>query len=100
MLDSRVEVQFESLGGSTRVLILHTDIPEGQAEKYKTGWADNYFTPMRAYFSKYLPDPRKAPPPRRPPPPEEVVEPAWKKARNAKAALAAKKPSAPSVPAG
>src|SRR4051812_10227881 len=48
--DSRVEVQFESLAGSTRVLILHTDIPEGQSEKYKAGWADNYFTPMRAYF--------------------------------------------------
>lgn len=68
--DSRVEVHFEALGGSTRVTILHTDIPEGQGEKYREGWNEKYFTPMRTYFSKYLPDPRKPPPPRRPPPPE------------------------------
>jgi uncharacterized protein YndB with AHSA1/START domain len=70
-VDSRVEVFFEALGGSTRLTILHTDIPEGQGEKYRVGWNDNYFGPMRTYFSKYLPDPRKPPPPRQPPPPEE-----------------------------
>src|SRR5690349_17087252 len=45
-VDSRVEVHFEALGGSTRLTVLHTDIPEGQAEKYKEGWNTNYFTPM------------------------------------------------------
>ncbi len=73
--DSRVEIHFEALGGSTRVTILHTDIPEGQGEKYRAGWNDHYFNPMRTHFSKYLPDPRKPPPPRRPaPPPEEEEE--------------------------
>jgi hypothetical protein len=73
--DSRVEVQFEALGGNTRITILHTDIPEGQGEQYKKGWVDNYVNPMRTFFSKYLPDPRKPPPPRRlPPPPEEEEE--------------------------
>ena len=72
--DSKVEVQFEALGGSTRITILHTDIPEGQGEQYRTGWNDKYFTPIRNYFSKYLPDPRKPPPPRRPPPPPEDDE--------------------------
>jgi hypothetical protein len=73
--DSRVEIQFEALGGNTRITILHTEIPEGQGEKYKKGWMDNYVNPMRAFFSKYLPDPRKPPPPRRlPPPPEEEEE--------------------------
>ena len=66
--DSRVEVHFETLGPSTRILILHTEIPEGQSEQYKTLWNDKYITPMRAYFSKFLPDPRN-PPVRRPPPP-------------------------------
>jgi len=73
--DSRVEVHFEALGGSTRLTILHTEIPEGQGEKYRVGWNDNYFGPMRTFFSKYLPDPRKPPPPRRPlPPPDEGEE--------------------------
>ncbi len=72
--DSRVEVHFEALGGNTRLTVLHTDIPEGQGEKYREGWNDKYFNPMRTYFSKYLPDPRKPPPPRRPPPPIEEEE--------------------------
>jgi Activator of Hsp90 ATPase homolog 1-like protein len=72
--DSRVEIHFEALGGSTRVTILHTDIPEGQSEKYREYWNEKYFTPMRTFFSKYLPDPRKPPPPRRPPPPPEEAE--------------------------
>ena len=69
--DSRVEVHFETLGASTRILILHTEIPEGQAEKAKALWNEKYITPMRAYFSKFLPDPRNPPPRRIPPPPPE-----------------------------
>lgn len=66
--DSRVEVHFEGLGSGTRVTVLHTEIPEGQGEKYRGTWMDTYFSPMRNHFSKYLPDPRN-PPVRRPPPP-------------------------------
>jgi len=69
--DSRVEVHFETLGLSTRILILHTEIPEGQSEKYKALWNERYITPMRAYFSKFLPDPRNPPVRRVPPPPPE-----------------------------
>ncbi|OJY31470.1 MAG: hypothetical protein BGO98_15560 [Myxococcales bacterium 68-20] len=72
--DSRVEVHFEALGGSTRLTILHTEIPEGQSEKYRELWSEKYFGPMRTFFSKYLPDPRKPPPPRPPPPPIEEEE--------------------------
>jgi uncharacterized protein YndB with AHSA1/START domain len=72
--DSRVEVHFETLGPSTRILILHTDIPEGQSEKYKTLWNEKYIAPMRSYFSKFLPDPRNPPPRRIPPPPPESDE--------------------------
>lgn len=96
--DSRVEVHFETLGSSTRLLILHTDIPEGQSEKYKALWNDTYITPMRAYFSKFLPDPRN-PPVRRPPPPvpdeeeqeepEEVPKRPLREARDAKEAARA-----------
>ncbi len=95
--DSRAELHFEALGGSTRLTVLHTEIPEGQSEKSRETWNDKYFTPMRTFFSKYLPDPRKPPPPRPPPPPideeeeEEEVEEAPKKTKPVKAAPPSKK---------
>jgi uncharacterized protein YndB with AHSA1/START domain len=55
--DSRLEVQFESAEGGTRITILHSNIPEGQGERYKTGWTDHYFTPMREYFARLLAGP-------------------------------------------
>jgi uncharacterized protein YndB with AHSA1/START domain len=72
--DARVELHFEALGGSTRLTVLHTDIPEGQGAKYREDWNEKYFAPMRNFFSKYLPDPREPPPPRRPPPPIDETE--------------------------
>ena len=50
--DSRVEIVLEPVNGDTKVTIVHTHIPAGQAEEYKQGWEEFYFTPMRAYFSK------------------------------------------------
>lgn len=62
--DSRVEIQLERLADGTRMTLIHTDIPEGQGEQYKSGWNTHYFVPMKAYFGKYLrPEPaRKAAP--------------------------------------
>ncbi len=102
--DSRAEVHFEALGGSTRLTVLHTEIPEGQCEKYRELWNDKYFGPMRTFFSKYLPDPRKPPPPRPPPPPEveeeeEEEEEAPKKAKAVKAAPPSKKALTKPTPA-
>jgi len=95
--DSKVEIHLEAIGGSTRVTILHTEIPEGQAEKYREGWNEKYFTPMRTHFSKYLPDPRKPPPPRRPPPPPEddEEEEETPPAKSAKGKLGKKAPPPP-----
>jgi activator of HSP90 ATPase len=50
--DSRVEILLEPVNGDTKITVIHTQIPEGQAEGYKQGWEEFYFTPMRAYFSK------------------------------------------------
>lgn len=98
--DSRVELHLEALGGSTRVTVIHTEIPEGQSEQYRSVWNDKYFTPMRNHFSKYLPDPRNPPPPRRPPPPpedeeEEETPPANAKGGKGKPGKAAPPPPAP-----
>ena len=35
---------------STLLTLKHSNIPEGQADSYKTGWEDFYFKPMREYF--------------------------------------------------
>ena len=50
--DSRVEVLLEEVVDGTKIILNHTEIPNGQGDSYKQGWGDFYFTPMRAYFSK------------------------------------------------
>jgi len=73
--DSKVEIHLEALGGSTRITIIHSEIPEGLSERVRSIWNDTYFGPMRTFFSQFLPDPRNPPPPRRPmPPPEDEEE--------------------------
>lgn len=52
--DSRVEILLEEIAtgealATTRLTLIHTNIPEGQAESYKTGWEDFYFKPMREW---------------------------------------------------
>jgi activator of HSP90 ATPase len=49
--DSHLEVLLEEAEGGTRLTLVHTNIPDGQAEDYRQGWEDFYFTPMATYFS-------------------------------------------------
>ena len=70
--DSRLEIQLERVADGTRITLIHTDIPEGQGERYKAGWVEHYFTPMRGYFAKFLRlEPVRKPPP--PPPPKPAT---------------------------
>jgi activator of HSP90 ATPase len=50
--DSRIEILLETAGKETKLTLIHTTIPDGQAESYEGGWEDSYFKPMREYFSK------------------------------------------------
>ena len=50
--DSIVEILLEENHGKTKLTINHSNIPEGQADGYKTGWEDFYFKPMREYFGR------------------------------------------------
>lgn len=50
--DSQVEVLLEETNGKTKVTLIHTNIPEEQAESYKQGWEDFYFKPMRGFFGE------------------------------------------------
>jgi uncharacterized protein YndB with AHSA1/START domain len=49
--DSRLEVQLEEAGDGTRILLIHEDIPQGQAGGYEQGWVDFYFIPLRNFFA-------------------------------------------------
>ncbi len=49
---SRLEILLEAIEGGTRLTLTHTGIPQGQAEDYKNGWEEWYFTPMKEYFEK------------------------------------------------
>jgi activator of HSP90 ATPase len=50
--DSRVEILLESVKGGTKITIIHSNIPDDQADDYQQGWQDFYFKPMKSYFDK------------------------------------------------
>ncbi|MFW6066689.1 MAG: SRPBCC domain-containing protein, partial [Myxococcota bacterium] len=50
--DSKVEVQLEPVAGGTRVSVHHTQIPQGQSDRYKKVWRTHYLGPMKKYFGK------------------------------------------------
>ena len=49
--DSQIEVVLEAAKGGCKLTLTHTQIPEGQADSYESGWEESYFAPMRLYFS-------------------------------------------------
>ena len=57
--DSHVEILLEEIASTgerrlamTKLTLIHTNIPEGQADSYKTGWEDFYFKPMREWSER------------------------------------------------
>ena len=48
--DSIVEILLENEKGKTKLTLNHSNMPEGQADSYKSGWDDFYFKPMKQYF--------------------------------------------------
>jgi activator of HSP90 ATPase len=51
--DSTLEVKLTAkAGGKTHLTLTQTDIPKGQGKKYKNGWKEHYFVPMKTYFVK------------------------------------------------
>jgi uncharacterized protein YndB with AHSA1/START domain len=50
--DSQLEIMLEPIEGGTKLTLTHSNIPEGQADSYKDGWDESYFTPMKEYFAR------------------------------------------------
>ncbi|MBI5495589.1 MAG: SRPBCC domain-containing protein [Deltaproteobacteria bacterium] len=58
--DSRLEVILQDVDGGTRLLLVHTEIPEGQGLSYRDGWKRYYFEPLQAFFGEIRRAPAKA----------------------------------------
>ena len=50
--DSIIELFFTFKDDYTLVSISHSNIPDGQGDRYKKGWKDHYFAHMKKYFEK------------------------------------------------
>lgn len=49
--DSDLNITLTPEGPGTRLTLKHTNLPD-HGMRYKDGWAEHYFAPMRAYFGK------------------------------------------------
>ncbi len=49
---SRVEFVLTKVSGGTEISMIHSCVPEEQADDYAQGWSDFYWTPLKAYFNK------------------------------------------------
>lgn len=49
---SRVEFTFRKVKGGTELTMVHSKVPEEQADEYRQGWIDNYWDPLKEYFGK------------------------------------------------
>ncbi len=49
---SRLELTFRKVKGGTQVRMVHSNVPEEQAEDYRQGWIDNYWELLKNYFQK------------------------------------------------
>ncbi len=80
--DSRLEILLEAEGEGTRLILYHTNVPDGQGEMYRAGWEEHYFQPMARYFQPASGAPNSAPtleplrPFEEPPPEHKQPEPA------------------------
>ncbi|HYV43313.1 MAG TPA: SRPBCC domain-containing protein [Myxococcaceae bacterium] len=63
--DSRLEVLLRAAPAGTRLVLRHSEIPEGQGASYEEGWVEHYFEPMEKYFGKKAPAKKKAAPKKR-----------------------------------
>ena len=50
--DSKLELTMEEVAGGTKLTLAHSNIPAGQGARYKDGWKEFYFLPMKKYFAQ------------------------------------------------
>jgi activator of HSP90 ATPase len=50
--DSLLTLTFKKVRAGTELRMVHSNVPAEQADRYRQGWIDYYWTPMKAYFSR------------------------------------------------
>ena len=50
--ETKVEISFEAVNDSTKMVIVHSNLPEGEGKKIRKEWRDKYFNKMKKYFSE------------------------------------------------
>lgn len=50
--DSILEIDFEEKNGKTKLNLYHYNLQKGDAKKYRDGWRDYYFEPLKQYFGE------------------------------------------------
>jgi len=55
--DSQLKIELSATKGKdgkagTKLVMTHSNIPDGQEKMYGPGWHESYWEPMKAYFSK------------------------------------------------
>ena len=46
------EIRFKKVQDGTEIEMIHSKVPEEQAEDYDQGWKDYYWIPLKEYFKK------------------------------------------------
>lgn len=49
---SRLQITLRSVKGGTELEMVHSRVPAEQADAYRQGWIDYYWTPLQAYFEQ------------------------------------------------
>jgi uncharacterized protein YndB with AHSA1/START domain len=49
---SALELTFRKVKDGTEVRMVHSHVPEEQADEYRQGWIDNYWDLLKDYFQK------------------------------------------------
>lgn len=90
--DSKLELLLHEDPGGTRLVLRHSEIPEGQGASYEEGWVEHYFEPMTEYFAKAkAPSPSKKKAPARKPAKVKAKAKAKKAAPKKKATASSRK---------
>jgi len=50
--DSRLQVDLAPEADGTRLTLIQSDLPAGEAERYQVGWQQFYFEPIKRYFER------------------------------------------------
>ncbi len=48
--DSQVMFHFSKKGTGTRLIFVHSKVPDRLAEEFRQGWIDNYWVPLKEYL--------------------------------------------------